>query len=360
MNNGGIMRGGYQIISLNNIEISNNIEFTILGIYNKILNSNSKMIMLCDLNIDGEYKNSICVPVKIEANCIKFVAYDREFTINNNDIVNVVISNNIIYPGYPKLIYSYVHTENATVQPTNLDITTGIFTAENHGISEGTKVSVVMREPYNIGAPYNYLPIGLSLGTVSNTGTATSYYFRVVDENTFALSTTSNGEYLTYTLPEQFDLSKFYFEVLDAKGLNIEGLNVRDCLVVVKGRIFNAMRWIRPTNAEIFGTGLGNQMGGVGYDANFGTDSYGSCYFGRPGYNYVYGTIEFKMLSDRHIYQEVNADYVMYSDAGVATFRHNRQYYHMLLSNNKIDGIIFDNYNTGSFYNGTTIEIYAK
>ena len=58
------------------------------------------------------------------------------------------------------------------------------------------------------------------------------------------------------------------------------------------------MRWIRPSNAEVFGTGLGNQMGGIGYDANMGTDSYGSCYFGRPGFNYVYGTIEIKMLGE--------------------------------------------------------------
>ena len=262
-------------------------------------------------------------------------------------------------PGYSKKVFSYTHTSNAQVQPTELDVATGIFTAPAHGMAEGKKVVVAMHLPYNIGAPYNYLPVGLTLGTVSNTGTATSYYFRVVDEDHFALSTSSTGAYLTYTAPEGMDVSKFYFENLPAGELHIEGLDLKDCLVVIKGRIYNAMRWIRPSNTEVYGTGLGNQMGGVGYDGNFGTDAYGSCYFGRPGYNYVYGTIEIKMLGERHAYEVVNADYVMYSDAGVATYRHNRQYFHMLLSSDKIEGITLDGYNSGAFYNGTTVEVYA-
>ena len=262
-------------------------------------------------------------------------------------------------PGYSKKVFSYTHTSNAQVQPTELDVATGIFTAPAHGMAEGKKVVVAMHLPYNIGAPYRYLPVGLTLGTVSNTGTATSYYFRVVDEDHFALSTSSTGAYLTYTAPEGMDVSKFYFENLPAGELHIEGLDLKDCLVVIKGRICNAMRWIRPSNVEVFGTGLGNQMGGVGYDGNFGTDAYGSCYFGRPGYNYVYGTIEIKMLGERHAYEVVNADYVMYSDAGVATYRHNRQYFHMLLSSDKIEGITLDGYNSGAFYNGTTVEVYA-
>ena len=49
----------------------------------------------------------------------------------------------------------------------------------------------------------------------------------------------------------------------------------------------------------------------------------------------------------------------MYSDAGVATYRHNRQYFHMLLSSDKIEGITLDGYNSGAFYNGTTVEVYA-
>ena len=264
-------------------------------------------------------------------------------------------------PGYSKKVYSYTHMDNLQVQPTELDLTTGIFTAPAHGMRDTANVVVTMNDPYYLGAPYDHLPVGLSLGTVSNTATATLYFLRVVDKDHVAISTTHDGEYLTYTAPADLDVSKFHFEDVDkTHELNIKNLNLQECLVVIRGKIMNYFRWIHPNNRLVFGTGFGNHMGGQAYDGSFGADAFGSCNFGRPGYNFTYGTIEFKKMGDRHICQIVNADYVMYSEAGVPTFRHNRQYFHTLLSNENIEGItIYGNMN-GAFYNGTTVEVYAK
>ena len=47
-------------------------------------------------------------------------------------------------PGYSKKVFSYTHTSNAQVQPTELDVATGIFTAPAHAMAEGKKVVVAM------------------------------------------------------------------------------------------------------------------------------------------------------------------------------------------------------------------------
>jgi hypothetical protein len=66
------------------------------------------------------------------------------------------------------------------------------------------------------------------------------------------------------------------------------------------------------------------------------------------------------MMSERHAHQIVNADYIMYGDAGAPSFRHNRQYFHMLLSSDKIEGMKLYGNADGAFFNGTTVEVYAK
>lgn len=266
------------------------------------------------------------------------------------------------FPSYPKLVYSYTHTGNFQVQPTELDLATGIFTAPAHGLDSWVSVVVTMNDSYYVGAPYDYLPVGLSLGEVSNTATATKYFLNKVDEDHVALSETFNGAYLTFTKPAALDVSKFHFEAVAglSQELTIENLDLQECLIVVNGKIMNSFRWVHPTNRLVFGTGFGNHMGAQSYDANFGTDTFGSCFFGRPGYNFTYATIEVKMMSERHAHQIVNADYIMYSDSGAPTFRHNRQYYHMLLSSDKIEGMKLYGNADGAFFNGTTVEVYAK
>lgn len=266
---------------------------------------------------------------------------------------------NCSVPGYSKLIYSYTHTGNPEVHPTDLDITTGIFTAPAHGIDGFTATYVVVHPPYYIGEPVSYLPGGMVLGEVTTTGRAQAYYFNVIDEDHFALTASvSSSEYLTFTENENMDFSKFHFEMPNLQGqeLVIEGLDVQECLLVVKGRMHSNFKRVHPTNRMDFG----NCTGAVGYDAGFGSDQYGSCYFGRPGYNYFYGVVEFKMLGDRHAYQVNNVDYVMYAADGKAKFYHNRQYFHMRLTSNEIEGLYLGGDQKGALYNGSTLEVYAK
>ena len=260
---------------------------------------------------------------------------------------------------YPKLVFTYTHTTNKEVHVTDVDLTTGVFTSPEHGISNSQTVFVSVHYPYNIGTPLAYLPTGLILGDTGNTSTSKMYYVNKIDADHFAVRTTSTGEDVTFTENPTMDLSKFHFEFLGRTDLNIEGLDLRECLLVFKGKIRNNIRWVRPTNTILFGDG-GNRVGAIAYDGAFGTDMYGSCYFGRPGYNHCYATAEFRMIDQNEVYQVIESSYVMYSETGTPTLKHNRQFFHLMLEGDKIDGITMYGDLMGGFFNGSTVEVYAK
>ena len=262
-------------------------------------------------------------------------------------------------PGYTKRVFSYTHTTNKELHPTALDINTGIFTAPAHGLYNNATFFVTVEYPYNIGTPYAYLPTGITLGGTGNSSSCTMYYAQVVDEDHFSISTARDGETLTFTQNDTMDLNKFHFEFLNRTDLTIEGLDLDECLVVVKGKIRNNIRYVHPLGKISFGSS-GNLIGGIAYDASIGTDSYGSCYLGRPGYNFTYATIEFKMIGERQVYQVNNVDYLLYYESGTPMLKHNRQYFHLMLDTDSITGITMYGDMLGCFYNGTTVEVYAK
>ncbi len=262
-------------------------------------------------------------------------------------------------PGYSRKVFSYTHTGNREVRPTDLDVTTGVFTAPGHGITNHEHFYVTVDYPDNIGAPYSFLPSGLVLGGTTNTSTGQLYYAQVIDADHFCLSTTATDEIITYTAKNTMDLSKFHFEFVTPNELTIEGLNLNECLMVVKGKIQNNFKFVHPTNRVQYGSN-GSQNGAVAYDLGIGVDAYGSCYFGRPGYNFIYATLEFKMMDEKQVYQVNNVDFVYYTEAGAPTLRHNRQYFHIRLTTDCIEGITMYGTMNGGFYNGTTVEVYAK
>ena len=260
--------------------------------------------------------------------------------------------------GYSRLLYSYTYQDNQEIHPTEVDLATGIFTAPAHGANDKAQLVVAMNPPHHIGEPYSFLPYGLMLGGTGNTSTGQIYVLRLIDEDHFAISLSATQDYQTFTEPTSLDFSKFHFEVITpaVQELRIEGLDVQECLLVVKGRFYNYFKQLHPTNRVDFN----DKTGGIGYDAAFGTDQYGSSYFGRPGYNYMHAAIECSILGDRHALQVHNTDYVMYAQDNKPTFRHNRQYFHMLLSSNTIEGMMFGGGGNVAMYNGTTLEVYAK
>ena len=285
---------------------------------------------------------------------------DSKFIMRDAD--GNLVAVNPVDPRYPNLAYSYTHSGNKEVYATAVDIGTGVFTAPGHGFTDNTVVVVTVDAPNNIGMPYSFLPKGLLLfeDASSNVKSSMQYYVKVVDEDSFSLATASDGAAVTFTTNSTMDLTKFHFEVIPSNmELEIQDLNAKACLIVVKGKVLNSFRWVHATNRIAFGSN-GNRTGGIGYDLVLGVDSYGSCNLGRPGNNYMYSTVEIKVTGNQQAYQVNNNDYVVYSEANVPTFKHVRQYFHMQLTSDLIEGVkLYGDTNAGLF-NGTTVEVYTK
>lgn len=73
------MLGGYQTVSM----MDENI-------YQKIVNSNSKAILIGDIVIDGVRKNSVYVPITIADGVVIFKAYGKQYTIGVDNSIAVV------------------------------------------------------------------------------------------------------------------------------------------------------------------------------------------------------------------------------------------------------------------------------
>ena len=132
-----------------------------------------------------------------------------------------------------ELVASYVHSGNRKIQPTALDKTTGYFTCENHGLTEGQTV-IVLSNPEYFVTQLSYIPYELyqkcnydnsrlhvRLKTVT-----------IINENTFALVKSDSSIY-TYTAPQSInaDATKFYFETVDGgifTGFNNLNIDMRD------------------------------------------------------------------------------------------------------------------------------------
>ena len=266
-------------------------------------------------------------------------------------------------PGYSTLRYSYEHQGNKEVHATAVNISSGVFTAPGHGFVENDVVVVTLDYPYNLAMPYSILTGGLLLAAnySSNVDSAQKYYVMVVDADNFQLSLTSGGEPITLKAVSTMDLTKFHFEQVPIDmELEFSELNCKECLILVKGKILNSFRYARPTNIITYGANGGNKTGGVAYDVVFGADTWGSCKLGVIGYNYMYATLEYKVLDHQQACQVNNIDYIVYSETSMPNYRHNRQYYHMNLTSDIIEGIKLHGDYHGGFFNGTKVEVYTR
>ena len=130
--------------------------------------------------------------------------------------------------GGKKLIARYVHKSNKVAQPTSLDLESGIFTCENHGLNSNTKLMI------NIDTKkfttIRSVPKELFLKIASSTW---SYFTpEVIDENHFKLKDVSYD----ISANTQVDVSKFWFEEIGVDVIKITGLSPSNqAQIITKG-----------------------------------------------------------------------------------------------------------------------------
>lgn len=261
------------------------------------------------------------------------------------------------YADYPNLVYRYEHTSNKEIHVSAIDLATGVFTSEAHGLTSGKELLVAVHEPYHLINPYNYLPGGLKMGPNNGTGEwGQSYYANVIDENTFTLSTSSGGEVVTFTEVSTMDLTRFHFEVRAWNDFTFSNLpQSTELLVVIKGRTLRGYRYIRPN----YTASASGKVGGKSLDSDTYYDGYGSTHLGSAGgWGSIYATVEIKFVGQRHLLMSSKQDTMAFKPDNYPVVGHVRKFIHYYMSQDYFDKIYFQT--DGMFANGTTVEVYSK
>lgn len=260
------------------------------------------------------------------------------------------------------LVYQYTHTSNKEVHPTALDLATGVWTAEGHGLTQDQRVFVVVHPPYHYMNSLGYLPGGLETGTAGSPA-YTVYYVNVLDENTFTLSTTKGGDALTYTEKTNMDLAKFHFEVRQPRYYSIQIPESKAVCVVIKGRIKGQFQFLCPNDREDYLS----RTGAVHYDSA-SSNSYGFANVGSIGaWGGFLCVAKMEFIEPQHVLVSIESDACTQTSAnyGILNIKHGRNYNHFrvvkdVLSQIDLGSFQEANNHDAQFFNGTTLEVYTR
>lgn len=129
--------------------------------------------------------------------------------------------------GGSSLIGKYVHSGNPVIQPTALDLETGVFTCEGHGLVTGNDVLVV---PDGSFAKIPYELCSTSMNSIN------AVTVRVIDDNTFCLRGENNADIVyTNTVNTSIDVSKFHIEKSSKQKYTINGFSADAIKVRMSG-----------------------------------------------------------------------------------------------------------------------------
>lgn len=146
-----------------------------------------------------------------------------------------------------KLVTRYVHNSNKVIQPTALDLGTGIFTCESTEGIDGAVVGV------GLNASALYKPTYIPKEFFEKLSNTSNYELKIIvkSETTFLLSYQSQ-EITSYPNASNtsVDVTKFHFEVLDTPIIQLENFEIKnDYEVRVYGYLYDKL-----TRISGFGT----------------------------------------------------------------------------------------------------------
>lgn len=140
------------------------------------------------------------------------------------------------------LIAEYTHTSNKEVVISALDITTGIFTAPNHGLANNSGVFPNLNKDVNL-LPYQVYPKELINGEYG------LYKIDLIDVNNFRLKINNTSPALTFTTTG--DISKFHFEQTNTNIIDLTGLPNFKSVRVISDMLYSQMLFFSIAPSEI-------------------------------------------------------------------------------------------------------------
>jgi hypothetical protein len=154
---------------------------------------------------EGRYLSGVLM----STNQIKFTAPSNAYGVAFSKRTSVVGLDMNVYVtqdfwGLQKngIVLDYIHTSNSEVYVTNHDQATGVFTSNNHGLTNGMQVSFVQNVDANVWLANSSFTTRVGFAN----------YVVNATENTFQLSQTAGGTPLILTRASAFDLTKWHLE----------------------------------------------------------------------------------------------------------------------------------------------------
>lgn len=160
--------------------------------------------------------------------------------------------------GESNLITRYVHSSNKEIYPTALDLGTGVFTCENHGLTTGDAAIVVC------DYWFSFMPYELIMTKRSSTSHPT---IRVVDGNTFTLQYGNADITYTSNLNTKVDVTKLHIEISNPGSIEFTGFSAKSLEVRVSGWVWGTANY----NLAVYPMVDGNQVLSLNGGANYGT-----------------------------------------------------------------------------------------
>lgn len=263
--------------------------------------------------------------------------------------------------GESNLITRYVHSGNKEIYPTALDLETGVFTCENHGLTTGDAAIVVCDYWFSF-MPYELIMTKRQSNTYPK--------IRVVDGNTFTLQYGNADITYTSNLNTKVDVTKWHIEISNCGPIEFTGFSAKSLEVRVSGWVWGTNNYSLAVYPMVDGNQVLSLNGGIAY-GKLGCDNKSTvCVF-------VSGTIyinnEFECNSYVVMPPANDSDYTYggnYTNLMVWGFRcvtNLAQYTWPLEHHAKFDGVALcqntmKSVNFGSLMvtNGFTVEVYKR
>lgn len=121
-----------------------------------------------------------------------------------------------------ELVADYTHSSNKVIQPTALDMTTGHFTCENHGLATGDYITPFYKVEKQVACPIPFELLGRA-NYDDNRFYPIRHTVTVIDDNTFMIT---GKESYAETNNKNVDVTKFHFETQDADFVGFDKLDL--------------------------------------------------------------------------------------------------------------------------------------
>ena len=193
-------------------------------------------------------------------------AFEKKINAQYEHIENRVDDHILNHPigGNSSLITRYVYNENKVVQPTALDVDTGIFTCSNHGLKEGQTVIPIPNGVSTVLNIHKELFTEFNKPLMVTSVTKDTFILKTKDSNIVSYSITDNSV---------ADVEKYHFEQVNSVKVELNDIVSNNIKIIIHGVCGIGDMYLGITKDSVFHKsynviGLGQYEGAIALSSN--------------------------------------------------------------------------------------------